>query len=69
MIVVKVFIGEAGETVAEFMDDDGFELGMMRGGQRVGVVDTSAAVGVGVGEDDDVLVGEVGEYFMQLLEP
>ena len=69
LIVVEVFVGEAGKAVAEFVDDDGFELGMMGGGQRVGVVDASAAVGVGVGEDDDMLVGEAGEHVMQLLDP
>ena len=40
------------------MDDHRFEHGMMRSGQRVGIVDSSSAVYIRVGEDNNMLIGD-----------
>ena len=69
LVVVEILVGQAGEAVAELMDDNRFELCVVCGREGVGVVDASAAVCVCVGEDYDVFVGEVGENVVQLLEP
>ena len=69
LVVVEILIGQAGEAVAELMDDNRFELCVVRGREGVGVVDASATISVCIGEDYDMLVGEVDENVVQLLEP
>lgn len=56
IVVVEVFVGKASEAMSELMYHDGAEHGVMGGRQRVGVVDTSATVLLGIRQDDDMLV-------------
>ena len=51
-VAVLVFVGESAEAVAELMHYHGAEVAMVCCGKGVIVVDASAAIFVGVGEDD-----------------
>ena len=49
------------------MDYHWFKHGMMGGGQCVGVIDSSSAVDVRVGKDNNVLVGDTRQSVMDRL--
>ena len=42
--------------MSELVHYDRLEVGVVGSGQRVGVVDASTAIGIGIGQDDDVFV-------------
>ena len=52
----------------ELVHYDGLEVFVSRRGQVVGVVDATAAVGLGVDEDDDVFVGRAGQLVVHVAE-
>ena len=51
------------------MDDHRFEHGMMRSGQRVGIVDSSSAVYIRVGEDNNMLIGDSRQRIVDRFHP
>ena len=52
--------------MSEFVNHYGAESRVVRGGEHVGVVDAPAAVSVGVGKDDDVLVGYADKKIVEV---
>ena len=64
--VVGIFVAQPGKAVAELMHHHGTELGVVRGGEGIGVVDAAATVSVGVGQDDDVLIGNAGQQVVEV---
>ena len=69
IILVKILVRESTETVSELMDDHRFEHGMMRSGQRVGIVDSSSAVYIRVGEDNNMLIGDSRQRIVDRFHP
>ena len=67
-VAVLVFVGESAEAVAELMHYHGAEVAMVCCGECVVVVDASAAIFVGVGEDDEVFVHHTGYCVVHFLE-
>ena len=69
LIIVVVFIGQTGKTMSEFMHDDRLESRMMRCGQCVSIVDATTTIGIRVGQNDDMFVGDTSQQVMYLEEP
>ena len=67
-VAVWVFVGESAEAVAELMHYHGAEVFVMCCGKGVIVVDASAAIFVGIGEDDKVLIHHSGYGVVHFLE-
>ena len=54
--------------MSEFMNRHGKRFGIVGGRQEIAVVDSSAAIGVGICQNDDVLVRESREGFVYGLD-
>ena len=59
-VAVGVFVGKSAKAVTEFVHHNRGKLGVVGSGEGVVVVDSAAAIFVGVGKDDDVLVEHSG---------
>ena len=68
LVVVVIFIGQTGETMSEFVNDDGFESLVMRCGESVGVEYASPTVSVCICEIYDMLIRAAGEVVMEILK-
>ena len=64
--VVGVLVAQPGKAVAELMHHHGTELGVVRSGEGIGVVDAAATVSVGVGQDDDMLIRNAGQQVVEV---
>ena len=65
LVVVEIFVGQPAEAVPELVDDDGGKLRVVGRRERVEVVDAPAAIGLRVGQHDDVLIGQSGEQVVE----
>ena len=67
-VVIEVFVAQARIGVAELVDEDLMEGGMVAGGDGELVVDAPAAIGVAVDQDDDVLEGDAREHVVEAVD-
>ena len=67
-VVIEVFITQARIGVAKLMDEHLMEGGMVAGGDGELVVDATAAVGVAVDQDDDVLEGNARQHVVEAVD-
>lgn len=68
IFVVEILVGQSPEAVSELMHHHRAEVLVVRRGQRVRIVDASAAIFVRVGQHDDVLIVYPRQCVVQGLE-
>ena len=61
---VEVFVGETSEAMSEFMHYHWTEVGILRCGEGIAVVDSAAAIDRAVGQNDDVFVWNATEFIV-----
>ena len=67
-VVIIILVTEGTETMSELVDDNRPETGVMGGGEGIGIVYSSAAVSICIGEDYDMFIRNAEKFVGEILQ-